>query len=306
MPDLSVTLAGLVLKNPVMPASGTLETLDMPYVPERIGELGALVNKTVTLEAREGNTFPRVWETPSGMLNSIGIPSEGLEEFLNNKLARLRAQNDRLIISIAGFSIREFVKLAKAVAGTGMADFLELNLSCPNLARHMTWSTDKKLLTEVIRSVKKVISIPLIAKLSPNVTEIGEMALCAEEAGADVLSLVNTYQGMAIDVRVKKPALGNITGGLSGPAIKPLALYAVWSAYKKVTIPIIGMGGIVSWQDAVEFLLAGAAAIGVGMYNFVDPEIMWKIIDGIHQYCAENNIARVREIIGCAHKNGCA
>jgi dihydroorotate dehydrogenase (NAD+) catalytic subunit len=303
MPDLSVSLAGVTLKNPVMPASGTMETLDTPLLAGDPAELGALVNKTVTRDRREGNPPPRVWETPAGMLNSVGIPSVGIREFVERQLPRLRAQNDRLIVSIAGFSAEEFVELAETIAATGQADLLELNLSCPNLKDETIWSTDRTLLADVVRRVRRAVHLPLIAKLSPNVTDIAEMAAVAEDAGADVVGLVNTFRGLAIDVRIKKPALGGVSGGLSGPAIKPLALFAVWSAYRRIRIPIVGMGGIRSWQDAVEFLLAGATAVAVGMYSFVEPGCLWDIPGGIRRYLDANGFGSVKDIIGLAHRN---
>jgi dihydroorotate dehydrogenase (NAD+) catalytic subunit len=302
MPDLSITLAGIKFANPVLPASGTFETVDSPIAPGRYELLGALVNKTVTRDVRHGNPPPRVWETPAGMLNAVGIPSIGIREFMEKKLPVMRAQNERVIVSIAGFSVGEFVELAETVAHSGLADAIELNLSCPNLESERIWSTDRGLLEEVVGRVRLAVTVPIIAKLSPNVTDIAAMALVAEESGADIVSLVNTYRALAIDIRVKKPALGNVTGGLSGPAIKPLALHAVWSTFKRVSIPIIGMGGISSWTDAVEFLLAGASAVAVGMYNFVDPACMWKIRDGIAQYLAANQYESVKEIIGLAHR----
>ncbi|MBN2353137.1 MAG: dihydroorotate dehydrogenase [Spirochaetales bacterium] len=303
MPDLSVTLAGVKLKNPILPASGTLETVDTPMLAGDLSQLGALVNKTVTRDRRDGNPPPRVWETAAGMLNSVGIPSIGIDEFMKGGLPRLRARNDRIIVSIAGFSVREFVELAETVAAAGLADFIELNLSCPNLESGVLWSTDSGLLAEVVGGVRRAVNVPLIAKLSPNVTDIAEMAAVAESAGADALGLVNTFRGLAIDVRVKKPALGNTTGGLSGPAVKPLALYAVWSSYRRVRIPIVGMGGICSWRDAIEFMLAGATAVAVGMYNFVEPGCMWEIRDGIDRYLAENGFNGAKDIIGLAHRN---
>jgi dihydroorotate dehydrogenase (NAD+) catalytic subunit len=304
MPDLSVTIAGVRLKNPVLPASGTFESLDTLPPAGDPAELGALVNKTITLRPRPGNPPPRIWETPAGMLNAVGIPSTGAADFISGKLPRLRAQNDRLIVSIAGFSREEFVALARLVEESGLADLLELNLSCPNLDCEKVWSTDRDLLTDVIRSVKRASTLPLVAKLSPNVADIGEMAAAAEGAGADALSLVNTFRGLAIDIRAKKPALGHTTGGLSGPAIKPLALYAVFSAYARVRIPIIGMGGICCWQDAVEFMLAGASAVAVGMYSFVNPRTMWEVRDGLEEYARAQHIERIESIIGLATRQG--
>ncbi len=302
MSDLSVVIAGKKLKNPVMPASGTFESTDTPLVGGDLSALGALVNKTVTLAARAGNPPPRVWETASGMLNSVGIPGIGVAHFIDRVLPRLRAQNDRLIVSIAGFSVAEFVELARLIDRTGQADFLELNLSCPNLDCEKIWSTDADLLARVVSAVKETVVLPVIAKLSPNVTDIASMALAAEKAGADALSLINTFRGLAIDIRAGKPALGNASGGLSGPAIKPLALFAVWSAYQAISVPIIGMGGISSWQDAVEFMMAGARAVAVGMYSFVEPDVMWRIIRGLQRYVEEKGLGSAADLVGAAHR----
>jgi dihydroorotate dehydrogenase (NAD+) catalytic subunit len=260
------------------------------------------VNKTVTLKAQPGNPPPRIWETPCGLLNSIGIPSKGITDFIENELPQLKKLNDRLIISIAGSSIDEFVELAELIQAQSCAHLIELNLSCPNLKEHTIWSQDPLLLSKVITAVKKRVDLPLIAKLTPNVTDVSELAVAAQDAGADVLALANTYQGMAIDILTQTPALANICGGLSGPAIRPLSLHAVFTSYEKVTVPIIGMGGIASWNDAIEYFLAGATAIAVGMYNFVDPLIMQKIITGIDQYLHENGFETLKEIIGLAHK----
>jgi dihydroorotate dehydrogenase (NAD+) catalytic subunit len=302
MPDLSVTIAGITLKNPVLPASGTYEPTDAFAHSFSPSELGAIINKTVTLHPQSGNPPPRVWETPCGLLNSIGIPSKGINHFISTELPQLKKLNDRLIISIAGFSIRDFVELAELIQAQACADFIELNLSCPNLKEHTIWSQNVSQLSKVIKEVKKQVKLPLIAKLTPNVTEISEIALAAQDAGADALALANTYYGMAIDILTKTPALGNVIGGLSGPAIRPLTLHAVYTTYKKVDVPIIGMGGITSWKDAIEYFLAGATAIGVGMYNFVDPLIMKKIISGVDKYLNENGLQTIKEIIGLAHK----
>jgi dihydroorotate dehydrogenase (NAD+) catalytic subunit len=302
MPDLSVEIAGVRLKNPVLPASGTYEPVRVPRNLGSPENLGAIINKTITLLPHPGNPPPRIWETPCGMLNAIGIPSSGLEDFIANELPVLTRLNERLIVSIAGFSIAEFTELASRIAVQPGVDFIEMNLSCPNLKKHMAWAQDPVQLKNVISAVRKKVKLPLIAKLSPNVTDIAEMALIAQDAGADALSVANTFRGMAIDILTRTPALGNISGGLSGPAIRPLTLYAVYSTYQRVYIPIIGMGGIASWQDAIEYLLAGASAVAVGMYNFVDPLCMNKIITGIEAYLDKNGLSSVREIIGLVHK----
>jgi dihydroorotate dehydrogenase (NAD+) catalytic subunit len=302
MPDLSVEIAGVTLKNPVLPASGTFEATGVSSGMWSPAELGAVVNKTITLKPQPGNPPPRVWETPCGMLNSIGIPSAGLEEFIADELPRLARLDTRLIVSIAGFTVTEFTELAARIAAQPGVDFIEMNLSCPNLKKHTAWAQDPDQLKTVITAVRKKVALPLIAKLSPNVTDITRMALTAQDAGADALSVANTFRGMAIDILTRTPALGSVSGGLSGPAIRPLTLYAVYAAYKKVRIPIIGMGGIARWQDAIEYLLAGANAVAVGMYNFIDPNCMTGIISGIDTYLEKNGFSSVTEIIGLVHR----
>jgi len=302
MIDLSVEIAGVTLRNPVMPASGCFEILPEQ---ERVLDpaiLGAIVNKTIFLKARADNPPPRIRETPGGMLNSIGIPGEGIEAFIEYKLGALSALGPPLIASLAGNSVEEFCRIARIIEDTGKAQFLELNLSCPNLNDGLHWATSKETLFEVVSAVTEAVSLPVAAKLSPSVTDIVEMATAACKAGAAALSLVNTFKALAIDIEKRRPFLGNITGGLSGPAIKPLALYYVYEVYRSVDIPIIGMGGIAGWRDAVEFILAGATAVAVGMYNFVNPLVMAEVIGGIDRYLAENSFSSVKEIIGLAHR----
>jgi dihydroorotate dehydrogenase (NAD+) catalytic subunit len=299
--DLSVEIAGVTLANPVMPASGTYEVADIHSELFSPSELGAVVNKTIFLEPRAGNPPPRIWETPAGMLNAIGIPSEGVERFVADQLPRLRALGPPVVVSIAGNTYKEWLALAGRIQDTGQADLLELDLSCPNLQDGILWSTDKDNLQRVVAGVAGVASLPVIAKLSPNVRDIAAMAVAAEEAGASAVSMVNTYQGMAIDLRTRRPALGNVTGGLSGPAIRPLAVYAVFSTFPRVRIPIIGMGGIATGEDAVQFILAGATAVAVGTQNFVEPHAMRQVIAGIGRYLKENGFRSVRELVGKAH-----
>ncbi len=300
--DLAVELAGVRLPNPVLPASGTYE-IDEPhdgFFPA--GELGAVINKTIFREPRKGNPPPRIWETPSGMLNAIGIPSKGLAWFLTEELPRLSRLGPPVIASVAGEDLAEFAEVAGAVGSSGLADLLELDLSCPNLGDGIPWATNPERLAQVLQEVRRATRLPVIAKLSPNVRSVAEMAEVAEASGAAAVSLVNTYQGMAIDLRSRRPALGNLTGGLSGPAIRPLAVYAVYTCYERIRIPIIGMGGVAAWQDAVEFLLAGATAVAVGTQNFVNPLAMREVLQGLRGYLQRVGLASVRELIGQAHQ----
>lgn len=299
--DLSVEIAGVKLPNPVMPASGAYEVDEIHSDFFSPAELGAVVNKTVFIDPRPGNPPPRIWETPCGMLNSIGIPCEGIDLFLKNRLPAMRRLGPPVVVSIAGTTIEEWGRIARLVEDTGMADMLELNLSCPNLSEGIPWSTEERTLNRVITEVVSKVKLPVIAKLSPAVTDITHMAKAAEDAGASALAMINTYKGMAIDIGKKRPVLGNITGGLSGPAIRPLAVWAVYSSFETVKIPIIGMGGIDSAEAAVEFLLAGATGLGVGMYNFIDPLTMKNVIEGIGRYLAREGFSSVKEIIGLAH-----
>lgn len=300
--DLSVSLAGVCLPNPVMPASGTFEPFGDTGAPFPLEALGAIVNKTVFWKPRPGNPPPRIQETPSGMLNSIGIPSRGVERFVAEELPKMTALGIPVIVSIAGESAAEFRRVARRVEQAGGADLLELDLSCPNLRSGVVWAADRRLLGKVIAGVREAVRLPIVAKLSPSVTDIGAMAEAAERAGASALSLVNTFRGMAIDIRSRRPVLGNVTGGLSGPAIRPLAVYAVWACYPRVSVPIIGMGGITGWQDAVEFILAGATAVAVGTWNFVEPDGMRRIVEGLAAYVDGQGLPAVRELIGAAHR----
>jgi dihydroorotate dehydrogenase (NAD+) catalytic subunit len=299
--DMSVEIAGVTLPNPVLPASGTYEidgVHDEFFSPSH---LGAVINKTIFLSPRAGNPPPRIWETPCGMLNSIGIPSEGLTRFLGEQLPKLRSLGPPVIVSIAGNSIGEWRKLAAAIDSSGLADMIELDLSCPNLEQGFIWASQPQALSEAVAAVVDTASLPVISKLSPNVGDIGEMAEVAERAGTAVVSMVNSYLGMAIDIKKRKPALGNVTGGLTGPAIRPMAVYSIYSTFKRIGVPIIGIGGIATWRDAVEFLLAGATAVAVGTQNFVNPMAMKEVIQGISHYVEAEGFSSVRELIGLAH-----
>jgi dihydroorotate dehydrogenase (NAD+) catalytic subunit len=300
--DLSVEIAGVKLANPVMPASGTYEAGQVHEDFFPAAELGAVINKTIFLEPRSGNPPPRIWETPCGLLNAIGIPSEGLEHFLRVQLPVLRSLGPPLIVSIAATSIREWRELTEKISGSGVVDLIELDLSCPNLEQGFIWAGEHKTLSEAVSAATQATALPVIAKLSPNAVDISEMAVVAQEAGAAAVSMVNSYLGMAIDIEKRRPALGNITGGLTGPAIRPLAIHCVYATFKKIRVPIIGIGGIASWRDAVEFLLAGATAVAVGTQNFVNPLTMREVIRGIAEYVEAAGFSSVREIIGLAHE----
>ncbi|PIY21325.1 MAG: dihydroorotate dehydrogenase [Deltaproteobacteria bacterium CG_4_10_14_3_um_filter_60_8] len=297
--DLRVSLAGLTLKNPVMAASGTFgygkEFAD--FVPPEA--LGAVVVKGISLAARPGNPPPRIVETACGMLNAIGLENEGVDGFLSRKLPFLRERGATVVVNILGDCVEDYAALAARLAAAAGIAALEVNISCPNV-RHggVAFGTDPTMAAEVTRAVKAASSLPVIVKLSPNVTDIAAMARAVEAAGADAISLINTLLGMAIDANTRQPRLANVVGGLSGPAIKPVALRMVWQAARAVAIPVIGIGGIATAADAVEFLLAGATAVQVGTANFVNPSATLDIITGLSAYLATHQIATVRELIG--------
>lgn len=291
MSKLEVKIGKIKLKNPVMVASGTFG-----YGKEfedfvDLKKLGAIVTKTITLEARPGNPMPRVCETASGMLNSIGLQNEGVEDFIKEKLPYLEKSGAAVIVSISGDTVKEFCELAARLDREKGVDGIELNISCPNIAKPDTRYPKPELIAqckdstcELVKSVRGETNKTLITKLSPNVTDIVEIAKAACRAGTDAVSLVNTFFGMAIDIETGKPKLGNITGGLSGPCIKPIALKMVWDVARGIKKPVIGIGGIMNAEDAIEFLLAGAKAIQVGTANFVDPGVCEKIIKGIEKW----------------------
>ena len=301
-PNLEVEVAGIKLKNPVMTASGTFGYGEefSPFID--LDKLGAMVLKGITLKPKMGNPPPRVIETPSGMLNAIGLQNVGVEMLIKEKLPYLQKFNTPVIINISGDTIEEYVELAIRLGEVskemGIAG-LEVNISCPNVKKGgMVWGTDAKATYKIINSIRKATSLPLIAKLTPNVTDIKTIAQAAEEAGADALSLINTLVGMAIDIDSCKPKLANISGGLSGPAVKPVALWLVWQVFQTVNIPVIGIGGIIKVEDALEFIIAGARVIEVGTANFVNTRVTIEIIEGIEKYLTENNIKDVNELVG--------
>ena len=298
MSSLTTHLGSLLLKNPVMTASGTFgygQELSSWVDVER---LGAVVCKTITRRPRSGNAPPRTCETASGMLNAIGLQNVGLERFISEKLPYLTQFKVPVIVNIAGESIDDFAFLAQALSEMEGVAALELNISCPNVAHGLDFAKDPQLAEAVVARVRLTTKLPLIAKLSPNVTDITAIARAAEAGGADALSLVNTFVGMSVDIRTRRPRLSNITGGLSGPAIKPLALCAVYRCAQAVKIPIIGVGGIGNANDALEFLIAGATAVQVGTATFVQPAAALDVIDGIEGYLNANKIASVQELSG--------
>jgi dihydroorotate dehydrogenase (NAD+) catalytic subunit len=296
--DLSVDLAGIRMKNPVLSASGTFGYAQEfePYLP--LNRLGAIVVKTITREPRPGNPAPRIAETPAGMLNAIGLQNVGIEAFLREKLPYLRRLEPPLIVNVAGESVEDFRELVKRIGDQAGVAGIELNVSCPNVAGGLDFSVDPRLTYQVVKAARQATHLPVIPKLSPNVTDIRTIATAAAEAGADALSLINTLVGMAIDVRTRRPKIANLTGGLSGPAIRPVAVRMVWQVARAVKLPIIGMGGIAGGEDAAEFLIAGATAVAVGTANFVDPTSTLRVVEGLEQYCAAQRIPAVRQLIG--------
>lgn len=298
-PNLAIELAGISLKNPVMVASGTFGYGEEYAQLVDLNRLGAIVAKTITLKPRLGNDPPRIVETASGVLNSIGLQNVGIDTFINEKLPFFKEYDVPLIVSIAGETTDEYVQLAKILRGKKI-DGLELNLSCPNIKydKKLMFAQNPQATRQVVSRVRKAISLPLMVKLSPNVTDIASIAKVCEEAGADGVSLINTFTGMAIDIENRKPKIGQITGGLSGPAIKPIALRMVYEVHKAVRVPIIGMGGIMTAGDALEFIIAGAKAVAIGTGNFVDPLIPIKVIDGIREYMVNNKIKDIKSIVG--------
>jgi dihydroorotate dehydrogenase (NAD+) catalytic subunit len=304
-PSLAVQIGSLRLKNPVITASGPWGYGDEWAALADWSELGALVLKTITLKPRAGNIPEhRTLETPAGMLNSIGLENVGLENFLAEKLALALAHNTRIIVSIGGESVEEFAELASRLEAVPGIDALEVNISCPNVkAGGMCFGVDPKMAAEVTAAVKRNTKLPVIPKLTPNVTDIAAIARACEAAGADALALVNTFSGMAIDIQRRRPLLGANFGGLSGPAIRPAALLRVYQVAQAVKIPVIGMGGIVRTEDALEFIIAGAAAIQVGTAFFYDPQAAHKIIVGLAAYLQNAGRSSIAELVGSLELN---
>lgn len=298
MPDLAVTLGRLNLRNPILVASGTFG-----YAREMAGlvdfaKLGGIVPKTVTAQPRIGNTPPRTFETACGLLNAIGLDNDGIDHFIAHHLPYLRTLPTAIIGNIAGKTADEFPAMAEKIGREPGLAALELNLSCPNVAGGIDFATDPDVTRRIVRACRDVCPLPLLAKLTPNVTNIVPIAKAAADGGADAVTLVNTFVGMAIDWRKKKPILGNVTGGLSGPAIKPLALRLVWQVAKTKAVPVIGVGGIATLDDVMEFLVAGATAVQLGTVNFYDPTAAQRIVDGLSAALGQLRAADVREIVG--------
>jgi len=298
-PDLRVKIGPMELKNPVLTASGTFGYGREFSSLIDLNLLGGIVVKGISLKPREGNPPPRIVETPCGMLNAIGLANVGLESFLKEKLPWLRRLNTAVIVNIYGHTVEEYGAVAAGLSGVKGISAIEVNISCPNVEQGgMSFGTDPDMSAKVTECVIKEADKPVIVKLSPNVTDIRKIAVAVEDAGADALSLTNTLTGMAIDIEKRAPKLANISGGLSGPAIRPVSLFMVHQVVKSVKIPVIGIGGIVDYRDALEFLIAGARAIQIGTANFVNPKAPLDIIDGLERFCQDKGIDRIEDLIG--------
>lgn len=306
MADLTTHIGEhLVLKNPVMTASGTfgygLEYADLMD----ISRLGAIIVKGTTAEPRQGNPYPRMAETPAGMLNAVGLQNRGVDYFADKIYPTIRSIDTAMIVNVGGSTVETYVECAEKIAALDDIPAIELNISCPNVKQGgMGFGLCAASAAEVVRSVRRVYPRTLIVKLSPNVTDITEIARAVEAEGADAVSLINTLLGMAVDAERRRPILSTVTGGLSGPCVKPIALRMVWQTAKAVRIPVIGLGGIASWRDAIEFILAGATAVQIGTSNFVDPTISLKVIDGIAAYCERHEFHHASELVGALETDG--
>ncbi|NCC98622.1 MAG: dihydroorotate dehydrogenase [Bacteroidia bacterium] len=299
MAEVNLKIGDLSLRNPVLTASGTfgygIEFED--FVD--FSRIGGIIVKGTTLLKREGNPYPRLAETPSGMLNAVGLQNKGVDYFIEHIYPEIKDYNTNVIINVSGASVEDYVKTVEKLSDLDKIPAIELNISCPNVKEGgMAFGTSCESANSVVSAVKKVCNKTLIVKLSPNVTDIASIAKSVEDAGADAVSLINTIMGMAIDAETRKPVLSTITGGLSGPCVKPIALRMVWQVFKVVNIPIIGLGGIMNANDAIEFILAGASAVEIGTANFIDPTISVQIADGIESYLNRHNFKSVKHIIG--------
>lgn len=299
MEKLKVNIGRLELKNPVMTASGTFGFGEEYADFLDLSKLGGICVKGTTILPREGNDYPRMAETPMGMLNAVGLQNKGVDYFVSDIYPRIKDFDTRIVVNVSGSTIEDYVACTEKLVGLDNIAAIELNISCPNVKEGgMAFGTCTKSAGDVTRAVRKAWDKSMIVKLSPNVTDITEIARSVEAEGADSVSLINTLLGMAIDIKSQRPILSTITGGLSGPCVKPVALRMVWQVYNSVKIPVIGMGGISSWQDAIEFILAGATAIQIGTHNFIDPTISEKVVRGIKEYLENNNISNIKELTG--------
>ncbi len=295
---IKVKIGKIKLENPVIAASGTFGYAREFEKLINLKHIGAIITKTITLNPRQGNPMPRICETSAGMLNAIGLQNEGIDNFIKEKMPYLSKIGTPIIVSISGNNIDEFFILARRLDKIKNIAGIELNISCPNINCEGLVAQDKKETFEVVKAVRKITAKTIITKLSPKVTDIVEIAKAAEDAGSDAVSLVNTFLGMAIDIDTRKPKLGNTTGGLSGPCIKPIAVRMVYEVSRNIDIPVIGIGGIMNAEDAIEFMLAGADAIQVGTANFIDPGVCWKIVKGIEDYLRKHKIEKIEDIVG--------
>ena len=298
-PSLAVDFGGLRLRNPVMPASGTFGYGQefAPYLD--LEKIGAVMTKGISLRPKAGNPTPRIAETSAGMLNAIGLQNVGIDAFIRDKVPYLQALDTPVIVNFFGNQLHEYIEVAQKLSDIEAVDAVELNISCPNVKQGgIVFGTEPCAASEVVSSVRKVLNKPLIVKLTPNVTDITVMARAVEEAGADVISCVNTLTGMAVDIEKRRLHLANGTGGLSGPAIKPVALRMVYQVVRAVKVPVIGIGGIMNAKDALEFLLVGATAVQVGTANLVNPGVMAEIVDGMEQFCRDKGLSDINEWIG--------
>lgn len=299
MANLNIDFNGLNLKNPVMTASGTfgygLEFND--FID--LNELGGFIVKGTTLNPREGNDYPRMAETASGMLNAVGLQNKGVDVFCKDIYPKIKDYKTNILVNVSGSTIEDYVKTAEKINELSNIPGIELNISCPNVKEGgMAFGTSCSAASDVVKAVRKVYKNHLMVKLSPNVTDIVSIAKSAQDEGADSLSLINTLMGMAVDAKTQKPKLSTVTGGLSGPAIKPVALRMVWQVSKAVSIPICGLGGIMNAEDVIEFMLAGARSVQIGTANFIEPDATVNIIEGIYQYCINNKINDINDIVG--------
>jgi dihydroorotate dehydrogenase (NAD+) catalytic subunit len=298
-PDLSVALGALILPNPLIAASGCFGYgVEYEQVVD-LASLGGVVSKGLFMNERQGHPPPRIVETPAGMINAIGLQGIGVHRFVSEKLPLLRKAGARTIVNVCGTTLDEYVEVCKVLSDAEGVSAIELNISCPNIKEGgIQFGCSLAGTYDVVSAVRKATQLPVIPKLTPNVTDVASFARAAEDAGADAVSLVNTFLAMAIDVETRRPSISNVLGGLSGPAIRPIAVRMVWECYQLVKIPVIGIGGITNARDAIEFMIAGATAVQIGTQNFVDPFVWSKVLDGLTDYLQRHNIAKLADLIG--------